>query len=133
MKLLSLLLFLALTSACGDTIVNNPAAPSAPVPPPQPNRVEFRVTGNATNVRIRFSNTVDGLSQVNTGLPYFVQFNTTITQMFLYIDATPQAYPFILTSPFLSAQIVVNGSLFREATSNDFTFNTISASGTWRQ
>jgi hypothetical protein len=131
-------------ASCGDTVINPPTypAPIAPTPTPQPaptpppaprsNTIEFRVSGNASSARIRFSNPVDGLTQVITGLPYIVEATTTQTIIFLSLDVTPIAYPIGITAPFLSAQIVVNGSLFREATATDTALNTLSVNGTWR-
>jgi len=133
-KLLLILTVLSVgVSACGDTVINNSPGPTTPTTTPRISRIEFRVLGNASTARIRFSNTVDRLSQVTSALPYFISINTTVDSMFLFIDATPQSYPIAITNPFFSAQIIVNGELFREAVSNDFTFNTISASGTWRK
>lgn len=121
---------------CGDTIIHNqlPTSPTNPTTPVVTSkRVDFRVVGNPTSVRVRFTNTVDGLAQVTTSLPYNVSFNTTAQSMFLSIEATPLTYPIIITNPFLAVQIYVNNELFREASSNDLTFSTVSASGIWRQ
>jgi hypothetical protein len=51
--------------------------------------------------------------------------------MFLAIDVTPFGFPENHPSPFMSAQIFVNGVLFREASASDGL--TISVSGTWRK
>jgi len=131
-------------AACSDTIVTTvpTQASSVPVgaggvPVPGPGGgviqsvIEFRANGNATSVRIRYSTPIDGLVQVVTTLPYNASFRTSAPTMFLALDVTPLSYPFI-TYPFLSAQIVANGSLFREATSSTFMLETLSVSGTWR-
>lgn len=120
-------------AACGDTIVQVPTTP-APIPSPaaRTNTIEFRANGNATAARIRFSNPIDGLTQVVTGLPYVVEASTTQTTIFLSLDVTPIAFPLFVQAPFLSAQIIVNGSLFREASSSDTALNTLSVNGTWR-
>jgi hypothetical protein len=123
---------------CGDTIVNVPTAPTptptaTPTPAPAPNVIAFRVIGNPTSVRVRYSTPVDGLGQVITTLPYFNTISTTARTMFLSLEATPTSYPIGTLFPFLSVQIVVNDQVFREATSQDFLLSTLSVSGTWRQ
>jgi hypothetical protein len=124
---------LALAAAgCGDTILNTPAPIITPIPTARSHTIEFRVSGNATAARIRYSNPVDGLTQVLTGLPYIVDVATTQATLFLSLDVTPIAYPFLITAPFLSAQITVDGALFREASSSDTALNTLSVNGTWR-
>ena len=95
--------------------------------------IEFRVQGNASSVRVRYSSPLDGLVQVVTSLPYFNSFSTEASSMFLSLEATPTAYPFAVNVPVLQVQIFANGSLFREASSADFSLNTISVSGTWRK
>jgi hypothetical protein len=129
MRLIPLLLLFGI-SACSDTIVN---LPNDPAPPPKPDRIEFRVSGNASSIRIRHSNSQDGFTQVTTAPPYFVSINSTAPDTFLSLEATPLSYPFTVTNPFVSIQIFVNGSIFREASSTDFSGNTISISGTWRK
>ena len=128
------LVALLLVAGCGDTIVNN-LPPTAPTTPPAVVRtvIEFRVQGNASSVRVRYSSPLDGLAQVVTSLPYFNSFTTTADSMFLSLEAAPLTYPTIITSPFLAVQIVAGGVMFREATSNDFFFVPLQASGTWRR
>jgi hypothetical protein len=132
MKRLSIILglFLATTvAACGDTVYQvTPPAPTAP----SRTSIEFRVSGNASSARIRYANPVDGLTQVVTSLPYVIELATTQDNFFLSLDVTPLSYPFFVPNPFMSAQIIVNGFLFREATSNDTLMNTLSVSGTYR-
>ena len=122
---------------CGDTIVNVPTAPT-PTPTVTPaaillNVIEFRVNGNPTLARVRFSDPVDGLTIVTTILPYSISIQTSQTTMFLSLEATPTAYPFSINIPFMQVQIFANGSLFREANSSDFSLNTIAVNGTWRK
>jgi hypothetical protein len=128
-----LVLVVALAAVgCGDTIVQLPNTPAPPPETTRTNTIEFRVNGNATSARIRYSDPIDGLTQVVTGLPYVVELATTQSAIFLSLDVTPIAFPFLVQAPFLSAQIIVNGSLFREATSSDTALNTLSVNGTWR-
>jgi hypothetical protein len=135
--LLPLFAALVLTIGCGDTIVNVPTTPSQTAPPAVPtvvsSRIEFRVTGNPTSVRVRFSSPAEGLAQIVTTLPYSITFNTTADNLFLSLEATPIAYSALVNYPFLSVQIVTNGTLFREATSNEFFLYTLAVNGTWRR
>ena len=137
-----ILLFAALLliSGCQERNYYNPNSPSpTPIPPngggnPTPvtsTKIEFRVGGNIQSARIRFSNAVDGTSQVITTLPYNTTITTTESSMFLSLEATPISYSTGLY-PFMSVQIFVNGVLFRESVSNDY-FSTLSVSGTWRK
>jgi len=131
------LVAIALTiTACGDTIVNVPTTPTPTTPATPPvvrSTIEFRVVGNASSVRVRYSAPADGLTQVVTTLPYQNSFVTTAESMFLSLEGTPVSYPFAVVFPFLSIQIVVNGNTFREATANEFLLNTLQVSGTWRR
>jgi hypothetical protein len=134
-----LLTLVAVTlAACGDTIVNIPTQPSNQTTTPTTpavvkSTVEFRVVGNPTSVRVRFSSPSEGLAQFTTTLPYSISFTTTADNLFLSLEATPISYSALTDYPFLSVQIVVNGSLFREATSNEFFLKTLSVNGTWRR
>ena len=134
LRLLVCALALASASACGDTIVNipNPTQPTTTTAPVT-SRLEFRVTGNASSARIRYSTPLDGLVQTTTTLPFFTSFNTTSDNLFLSLEVTPIGYSGIVNNPFLSAQILVNNTLFREATSSDFLLYTLSVNGVWRR
>ena len=123
------------------TVIFPPTAPSGTttettqvVQAPQPvnSRIEFRVTGNPSSARVRYSTPTDGLIQVVTTLPFFTSFNTTADNLFVSLEVTPISYS-VFQFPFLSAQIIANGNLFREVTSNEFLLNTISVNGTWRK
>jgi hypothetical protein len=107
--------------------------PTSPTPPVTRTTIEFRVVGNASSARIRYSTPVDGLTQVISSLPYSSSFSTAATSLFLSLEVTPLSYPLLSGNPFLAIQIVVNGALFREATANDLSLTTLSVSGTWRQ
>lgn len=111
---------------------NNPGSTGTPINVSK-DTIEFRVVGNAASVKVRYNNSLDGLVQVNTTLPYIVSLQTSATTMFLSLDATPISYPISTFSPFLAVQILVNGNLFREATASDFQLNTLSVSGTYRR
>ena len=143
LKVMSILLTtLTAFPACTKVYVPNPTQPTVDerpnntLPQPIPIRrdfVEIRVTGNATSARIRYSNPLDGLIQVTTVLPFFVAFESVKDTLFLSLEVTPVSYGLLTNSPFMSAQIFVNGNLFREAASSDFLLNTIIVSGTFRR
>ena len=135
---------LSLAVACSDTNIIIPTTPSnlpvTPTNPGNPNapvtgihKIEFRTTGNALGARVRYSNSNDGLAQVTTVLPFVFNMTTSQQSIFLSIEATPTSYSVLTTFPFMSAQIFVDGLLFRESSSSDFFLQTITASGTWRQ
>jgi hypothetical protein len=134
-----LVVALVLTAAACTRVTYPPAdrsgggtSPTSPTPVTT-SRVEFRVIGNATSARVRISTPLDGLTQVVTTLPYFASFRTTEDSVFVSLEVTPLSYSLLTTAPFLSAQIVVDGTLFREATSNELLLNTLSVNGTWRR
>ena len=132
---LMLVLPLALVAGCErsqDIFIDN--TPTAPTPPAVTVAVvEMRVLGNASSVRIRHVNPIDGLSQVNTVLPFIFSLRTDQDSMFLSLEVAPLGYHLDVITPFLQAQIFVNGVLFREGSSSDFLFNTLAVSGTWRK
>src|SRR6187401_1888692 len=113
-----------------EIIHNTPVTPSTPI---RRDIVEIRVSGNATSARIRYSNPLDGLVQVTTVLPYFVSFESVKDTLFISLEVTPVSYGLLTNSPFLSAQVFVNGNLFREAATSDFLLNTVIVSGTYRR
>lgn len=122
---------------CRDTIIVPTAPAPTPTPTPTPevarNSIQFRVIGNASSVRVRFSSPADGLTQLITSLPYSSGFTSAASSLFLSLEATPLLYQGINIQPFLSVQIVVNDAVFREATASDFSLSTLAVSGTWRQ
>jgi len=125
----------ALTIACSRTYITvpSPTAPTVDTPKVITSTIQFRVTGNANSVRVRYSTERDGLVQTTTTLPFFTSFTTTSDNLFLSLEVTPVSYNAVTNFPFLSAQVLVNGNLFREATANDFILNTITVNGTWRR
>jgi len=135
MRLLIIAL-VGLTIACSRTYITVPS-PTAPTTDTKPavitSTIQFRVTGNANSVKVRYSTERDGLIQTTTTLPFFTSFTTTSDNLFLSLEVTPVSFSQVTQFPFLSAQVLVNGNLFREATSNDFILNTITVNGTWRR
>ena len=131
------LLFVVAVLAMSCTKVYN-QLPNQPTPVPTEPKVvrdtiEFRVNGNPALVRIRYSDGLDGLNQTTSVLPFQTAFTSTREFVFLSLEASPLSYPAAVTIPFLNVQIYVNGILFREASSSDFTTNPVIASGTYRR
>jgi len=129
--LISLTLF-----SCRDVVnVNQPSPTPSPTTTPTPalNVIEYRVSGNPSKVNISYSFPTDGLTLVTTVLPYDISYSTSSNTVFVSLSATPVSYTSGIFTPFLSVQIFANGNIFREATSSDFSFNTISVTGTWRK
>ncbi len=141
MRFVVLAVLLSGIVGCGDTNIIVPTQPSSTStintvtnpPTSTPVAIQFRVTGNATSVRIRYSNERDGLIQTVTTLPYFTTFTSTSDAVFLSLEVTPLVFSASTDNPFLAAQIFVNGNLFREATSTSYFLNTIAVDGTWRR
>jgi hypothetical protein len=129
MKLLPLLLLL-FVAGCDHNI--DVILPADPTPVAVVNVFEYRVTGNAQQARIRYSNPIDGTNQITTALPFFTSFKTDRDSLFLSLDATPISFSFNVTQPFTSVQIFVNGVLFQQSSSTEFN-ETVSASGSWRR
>jgi hypothetical protein len=106
----ALILLLSLsTLGCEDKIIIQ--APTAPDPPPtpQPDRIEFRVSGSFRSVTVRHVTAQDGTSQVKTDLPYFNFFTSTRDFLFLSLEAWAAG------EGFLQVQIWANGYLLQEA------------------
>src|SRR4029077_19952341 len=88
----------AVVIACRPTtIVNNlPNDPSPVVTAAVvvKHTIQFRVNGNATSVRVRYSTPIDGLGQVVTSLPYFNTLVVAGDSLFLSLEGTPISYGF---------------------------------------
>lgn len=130
MRYLLLLVLLLPSVSCDQNI--DVILPSDPTPVVVTNVFEYRVTGNAQQARIRYSNPIDGTNQITSALPFFTSFKTERDSLFLSLDATPINFSFNVTQPFTSVQIFVNGVLFQQSSSTEFN-ETVSASGSWRR
>jgi len=123
-------LLLALAAcACGDTNVDivNPVAPPPVVPVVVADLIEFRVDGDLPLVTVRVNNSIDGLSQTTTVLPYTSELVIRDRDaVFLSVDARATG------TGFLHASIFINGVIFREASSNSIN-PLVSVNGTYRR
>jgi MmpS family membrane protein len=130
LRSLGLLVLLALAgSGC---VKNYPPLPSdstdpttAPTPVPVSHTVEFRVLGTVPLTDITYGNSQDGTTMTETTVPWAASFKTTRTTLFVYLKAQ-SAF-----SGTITAQIFVDGTLFREASNNFLgSTNVADASGT---
>ena len=113
--LLTIPLVLSMGCVRDNTVeVRQPANPASPEPVVVSHLVEFRVTGTVTLATITASDTREGLSIIDTGLPWFQSFKIT-KDTFLYLDAVSSDFGII------HVQIYVDGNLFREAYASGFT------------
>ena len=134
---LALAVVVALSVACTRTYVTVPTTPTTlptvPVVAATRATIAFRAIGTPSSVRVRYSSPSDGLNQIVTTLPWSGSFDTTTDSLFLSLEGTPLSAGLFSSSPFFAIQIVVNGTLFREATSSSLLNETLTASGTWRR
>ena len=107
----------------------SPAGPTPqPVPEPEPavHTFEFRVTGTVRRVDISHSSTTEGTTLLTTDLPWFATIRSARTLMFLSLKVA--AAPF--DEGTLTAQLFVDGQLFREAHSSGVE-PSVDISGQW--
>ena len=99
---------------------------SAPTPVvPTQHTIEFRVLGTVPLADITFGSAQDGTTSTQTAVPWTSSFRTTRETLFVYLKASSSF------SGTITAQIFVDGQLFREATNNFLgTTNVADASGT---
>jgi len=101
----------------------------APTPIPEPAKVhdfEFRVTGTVRRVDISHSSTTEGTTLLTTDLPWFATIRSTRTLMFMAVTVSAGEFE----QGSLTAQLFVDGQLFREAHATGFAPQ-VSISGQW--
>jgi len=107
----------------------NPTKPTPieePPPPPPVHSFEFRVTGTVRRVDISHSSTTEGTTLLTTDLPWFATIRSTRTLMFLSLVVSSALFE----EGTLTAQLFVDGQLFREAHATGFQ-PTVTISGQW--
>jgi hypothetical protein len=106
-------------------------SPTAPTPPPAPeptvHTFEFRVTGTVRRVDISHASTSEGTTLLTTDLPWFATIRSTRTLMFLSLTTTSALFE----EGTLTAQLFVDGQLFREAHATGFQ-PSVTISGQWQ-
>jgi hypothetical protein len=100
-----------------------------PTPVPEPAKVhefEFRVVGTVRRVDISHSSTSEGTTLLTTDLPWFATIRSTRTLMFMSLVVSSALFE----EGTLTAQLFVDGQLFREAHASGFQ-PSVSISGQW--
>jgi len=100
---------------------------TTPIPPvvPRTYTVEYRVIGTARRARIIYASTIHGTTELTTGLPWFASFRTNNDRIFVSLYAKAEEIGTVRT------QILVDGVLFREASTDGFFGTEIEVSGTF--
>jgi hypothetical protein len=134
MRLIPLLLIITALAGCNEVRVINPTSPSGSsnnsgTVNGQKSVIEFRVSGTATTATIRHINSMDGLTQITTNLPFSTRVETNLSSIFVSLEASTGT---TTISTFLSVQIFVDGFLFRESSVTSFS-PVLSVSGTYRR
>jgi len=127
MRRLLLLLILSLGVGCTKNYVVPQDTNDSPAPTPVPvtHTIEFRVLGTVPLADITYGSAQDGTTQTQTTVPWVSSFRTTHTTLFVFLKAS-SSYTGTIT-----AQIFVDGQLFREASNNFLgSTNVADASGT---
>lgn len=136
-KLIIIISFLTI----GCTKIYLPDQPSpvtnTPITDPIPkiihDSITFHVIGNALAAKIKYSDSANGLNQVTTTLPFQITLDSTKDNTFVSLEATSTGFGALVANPFLEVQILINGVLFREASTASFFLDTISVSGTYKR
>jgi len=96
-----------------------------PVPVARTYTVEYRVLGSARRANIVYANTIHGSTELTTGLPWFADFRTNRDRVFVSLYAKSGG------DGVVRVQILVDGVLFREASTDGFFGSEIEISGTF--
>ena len=140
-KLLLVLIFCPLLACCNDNddcdnIENKeirlvceerrrgPTEPTPVVPVPKFYTVEYRVIGTARLAEIVYTSSIHGSTELTTGLPWFANFRSDRDRIFVSLYARAQ------NTGTVRIQILVDGELFREASTDGFFGSSVEVSGT---
>lgn len=96
-----------------------------PVPVARFYTVEYRVIGTARRANIVYTNTIHGSTELTTGLPWFADFKTNRDRVFVSLYAKSGG------DGTVRVQILVDGILFREASTDGFFGSEVEISGTF--
>ena len=133
MRRLVVLVLLLGALGCRDDDDRDRTVITIPTPPPavRIDRVDFRVLGNVAGMIVRQADSINGSTQATTTPPWFITVDSTRETLFVSLDAVTIAPAFSGTS-FVTVQILVNGTIFREASVTGF-LPSASISGTYRR
>ena len=118
---------LIVSAACTKTYIlpPDPGADVTPTPVPVSHTIEFRVLGTVPLADVTYGSAQDGTTATQTSVPWTASMRTTRPSLFVYLKASSTF------SGTITAQIFVDGQLFREATNNFLgSSNVADASGT---
>ena len=105
--------------------IASPTPIPIPVPIARTYVVEYRVIGTARRANIVYANTIHGSTELTTGLPWFADFRTNRDRVFVSLYARSENVGTV------RVQILVDGVLFREASTDGFFGTEIEVSGTF--
>lgn len=104
----------------------NPTEPTPiPIPVARTYTVEYRVIGTARRANIVYVSSVHGSTELTTGLPWFASFRTNRDNIFVSLYARAEGEGVVRT------QILVDGELYREASTDGILGTGVEVSGTF--
>jgi hypothetical protein len=95
-----------------------------PVPVPKFYTIEYRVLGTARLAYIVYTSSIHGSTELTTGLPWFASFRTDKDKVFVSLYARAE------NAGTVRVQVLVNGEIFREASTDGFFGSAVEVSGT---
>ena len=130
--ILAVAIVLVTTSCEYDVHLTTPtpvpaAVTTTPTPAATRDTIEFRVSGTVPLVTVRVQNSLDGLSQVTTVLPFSSTVTSDRDSIFVALEAQG------IGTGFIHCAIFVNGVIFRESSSVSVFNPIINVSGTYRR
>jgi hypothetical protein len=104
---------------------DTPVTPTpTPIPVARTYTVEYRVIGTARRANIIYVNDIYGSNELSTGLPFFSNFQTNHARVFVSLFAQAEG------EGAVRVQILVDGVLFREGSTDGFFGSSVEVSGT---
>lgn len=101
-----------------------PAPTPLPSPTPKTYTIEYRVIGDVRQADITYVSDIYGSNDILTGLPWFASFKTSNNRVFVSLSALANS------DGVLRVQILVDGVLFREGSTDGFFGSSVEVSGT---
>jgi hypothetical protein len=95
-----------------------------PLPVAKTYTIEYRVIGDVRQADITYVSDIYGSNDVLTGLPWFASFKTSNNRVFVSLSALANS------DGVLRVQILVDGVLFREGSTDGFFGSSVEVSGT---
>ena len=108
---------------CIDNRNDGTPAPT-PIPVAHTYTVEYRVIGTSRTADIVYASTIYGSTELSTGLPWFASLQSNKDKIFVTLYTRAEG-----GAP-LRVQILVDGTLFREASTDGIFTTSVEVSGT---